>query len=224
MELWDEYPDKYAKIITDEKLLRRPCYQIDVNNPDQVAMAKHVISLAETTLYLDRTLGNIKGNLIGYGLSAIQMKDLYDGSIVAKNDDGSLPRVGIIRVPTLLKGHTGLSLDMINPQIIDTVAPYNYKGEGCLSFPGLFHSTRRYRMVKLGFVDAQTLMPRELKLFGLEAVVAQHEIDHHDGVLFLDRANIPVKKIEQPKPNALCIVCLAEGKRTKWKKCLIHNV
>lgn len=224
MELWDEYPEKYEHIVKDEKLLRCPCYQVDINDPAQVAMAQHIVALAETTLYLDRTMGNVKGNLIGYGLSAIQIKDLYDGEVMAKNTEGALPRVGIIRVPSLLKGHTGLSLDMINPQIIDTVAPYNYKGEGCLSFPGKFHSTRRFRMVKLGFVDAQTLMPREIKLFGLEATVAQHEVDHHDGILFLDRANIPVTKEDQPGPNDPCPICLTEGKKKKWKKCEIHNV
>lgn len=215
---------KYSQIVQDEKLLRVPCYQVDVQNPSQIELARRVVLLAESVLFIDPDKGCVKGNLLGYGLSSIQMKDLYADTLQAKNDKGELPRVGIIRVPSLLKGHSGLSLDMINPQLIDAVAPYNYKGEGCLSFPGRFYSTRRFRAVTLGFIDAQSLKPRELRLYGLEATVAQHEIDHQDGILFIDRANIPVKRDDETEPNDPCPVCVAEGKKIKWKKCEVHNV
>ncbi len=58
--------------------------------------------------------------------------------------------------------------------------------EGCLSLPGLYADVRRPETVKL---NAYTLSGQEvsLDLDGLFARAAQHEIDHLDGILFVDR-------------------------------------
>jgi peptide deformylase len=69
--------------------------------------------------------------------------------------------------------------------------------------------------VKVGFVDLDSLEPREIAFIGTEAVVMQHEIDHHDGRLFVDRANIPFKAEKKIGPNEPC-PCRS-GK--KFKKC-----
>lgn len=58
--------------------------------------------------------------------------------------------------------------------------------EGCLSFPGLYAPVRRPETVRL---QAYSLSGEEiqLELEGLMACVVQHEVDHLDGVLFIDR-------------------------------------
>lgn len=58
--------------------------------------------------------------------------------------------------------------------------------EGCLSIPDLTANVRRGRRICLAALD-QTGCPYELWLEEFEAIVAQHEVDHLDGLLFLDR-------------------------------------
>ena len=58
--------------------------------------------------------------------------------------------------------------------------------EGCLSVPDLTGSVRRAARLRLRAMD-QDGQPWEWRLEGFEAVVAQHEVDHLEGTLFLDR-------------------------------------
>lgn len=76
-------------------------------------------------------------------------------------------------------------LVLVNPQI--TVAEGTVvQREGCLSIPDLTANVRRAARVRLVAYD-QFGSHRERSLGGFEAIVAQHEIDHLDGKLFLDR-------------------------------------
>lgn len=76
-------------------------------------------------------------------------------------------------------------LTVINPEITRTWNKTLQSHEGCLSFPGLMSTMRRYRTVKLeGFSEEGN--PISLKLTGLDAIVAQHEIDHLNGVTIDD--------------------------------------
>ncbi len=58
--------------------------------------------------------------------------------------------------------------------------------EGCLSFPGLFFDVKRAKKLK---VEAQNIRGEKITLEpeGLLAQAIQHEIDHLDGILFIDR-------------------------------------
>jgi peptide deformylase len=58
--------------------------------------------------------------------------------------------------------------------------------EGCLSVPGLRGLVHRPRKVRVDYVDADA-NPRELVAEGFLATVFQHELDHLDGVLYVDR-------------------------------------
>ena len=73
----------------------------------------------------------------------------------------------------------------INPVILDEKGTVEDR-EGCLSFPGLFSKVRRARGVK---VQAYNLKGElyEMTALDLPARVWQHEIDHLDGVLFIDK-------------------------------------
>lgn len=59
--------------------------------------------------------------------------------------------------------------------------------EGCLSLPKIFGLVRRAKKIHVKYQDADGLSHKE-KLSGLEAIVLQHELDHLDGILFIDRA------------------------------------
>ncbi len=75
----------------------------------------------------------------------------------------------------------------INPRIVAVSEETAASWEGCLSFPELLVLVRRPQSVQVEYVDAQG-QPRSLSLWGMPARVVQHENDHLDGVLTLDRA------------------------------------
>ena len=75
---------------------------------------------------------------------------------------------------------------LINPVVLQQKGGTEEKEEGCLSFPELYAPVRRPVTVVVGAYD---LSGHEvnLELSGLHARVVQHECDHLDGVLFIDR-------------------------------------
>ena len=82
------------------------------------------------------------------------------------------------------------STALINPEIIEA-SDEEKDFDGCLSFPGLFAETVRPHYLQVTGLDEQG-QPFERVFEGFDAVVVHHEIDHLDGVLFIDR----VKSIE----------------------------
>jgi peptide deformylase len=74
----------------------------------------------------------------------------------------------------------------INPVIVETKGGTISDREGCLSFPGLYQNVRRFKTVKVQFYDLQGVL-KEMVAHDLPARVWQHEIDHLDGVLFIDK-------------------------------------
>lgn len=80
-------------------------------------------------------------------------------------------------------------LVMINPEI--TQASGEIKDyDGCLSIPGIYADTRRAAEITLRFLTPEGEQI-EMVLGGFAARVVQHEVDHVDGVLFLDRLDQP---------------------------------
>ncbi|MDD5760599.1 MAG: peptide deformylase [Candidatus Pacebacteria bacterium] len=76
---------------------------------------------------------------------------------------------------------------LINPEIIKTSSETEVFEEGCLSIPNLFGDVERPEKVT---VKATNLDGKKIKIkaFGLLSRVLQHEIDHLDGILFIDKA------------------------------------
>ena len=74
---------------------------------------------------------------------------------------------------------------MINPEIVARSTDLATREEGCLSLPGQFAEVTRPARVKLRYLD-ETGARRELEAEGLLSACLQHEIDHLDGVLFVD--------------------------------------
>ena len=95
------------------------------------------------------------------------------------------PQVGVsLRVFTFDDGETGPSV-MVNPELSDLDGEI-VDEEGCLSIPGPFHPTSRFARVTCRGRDVRG---RELRLEGegLLARIFQHETDHLDGTLYIDR-------------------------------------
>jgi len=81
-----------------------------------------------------------------------------------------------------------VDLVMINPKITESFGYRTQMWEGCLSAgkSGLFAKTPRYRKVQVEYLDEHG-KHKQKTFAGLMAQIAQHEIDHLDGVLFIDR-------------------------------------
>ena len=122
----------------------------------------------------------------GVGLAAVQI--------------GQLKRAAIIRTETA-------KLDMFNP-VIESREGSIVHPEGCLSFPGVTRSIRRSQEVTIRNGDG-----RRFVFTGFEAIVAQHEIDHMDGITIVDQP----RAAEKIGRNKLC-PC---GSKKKFKKCHI---
>ena len=94
-------------------------------------------------------------------------------------------------------------LVFLNPEIIERTGTQTWE-EGCLSFPGVSEELERAASVRVRALgrDGQ---PFELSAEGLLAVAIQHENDHLDGVLMIDRMGLLKRRIVQRK--------LGKGKR-----------
>lgn len=80
---------------------------------------------------------------------------------------------------------------MINPVIRETSGDIIYE-EGCLSVPGIYEKVRRYNNLTVDYTDDKGTK-QTIEAEGTRAVVIQHEYDHLDGILFIDR--IPKLKL-----------------------------
>ncbi len=72
----------------------------------------------------------------------------------------------------------------VNPEIVDTEGEC-FEEEGCLSVPGFYTRVRRKASVRVRYRDLDDNAV-ELEADGLLAIAFQHEIDHLDGILFVD--------------------------------------
>lgn len=82
---------------------------------------------------------------------------------------------------------------LINPQITAKSKKKIISDEGCLSFPGQFFPISRHSEVQVRYVD-ENGKPSKVKGQELLARALQHEIDHLDGVLIIDRIKKGAKK------------------------------
>jgi peptide deformylase len=75
---------------------------------------------------------------------------------------------------------------LINPVIINRSKSMVEVEEGCLSFPNEFDNVMRHEKIKVEYTDIEG-KKKVKSASGMEAVVIQHELDHLDGIVFLDR-------------------------------------
>lgn len=102
----------------------------------------------------------------------------------------------------------------INPEVIwasDEKATYE---EGCLSIPEYYEEVERPKAVKVTFLDLD-LKPQEIEASGLLATCLQHEIDHINGVLFIDhisklKRDMVMKKFKKAAKKTEGVKPLAE--------------
>jgi len=118
---------------------------------------------------------------------------MYDapGVGLAANQVGVLSRVFV--VDCAAEDEASQLLVFINPEIVTTAGTVQWE-EGCLSFPGITEEIRRAERLTARALDRDG-RPFELTADGLLAVAIQHELDHLNGVVMLDKLSALRRKL-----------------------------
>lgn len=135
------------------------------------------------------------------------MDDMLETMYVAPGIGLAAPQVGsLLRVlvaDVSREGEEKQPLRMANPEILwqsSELATYN---EGCLSLPEHYADVTRPAEIRVRYLDHENEI-RTLEAKGLLATVIQHEMDHLDGILFVDhisplKRNIILRKLVKAK-------------------------
>ncbi len=138
------------------------------------------------------------------------LRAMYDapGIGLAANQVGLLNRVLVMDLSHKGEGESPAPIFMANPEIIYKSEDISVMEEGCLSIPKQNAEVERPAVVRVKYLDYNN-KPAELEAQGLLSHCVQHEIDHLNGVLFIDylsalKRNMIVKRVlKQQKQNVL---------------------
>ena len=111
--------------------------------------------------------------------------DMKDTLKLAEGLGLAAPQVGILRRVVVVVDDNGKMFELINPEIVEAVGEQEAH-EGCLSIPGRYEDVVRPMKVKIHAQDRNG-KPFKLTAEGFKARAICHEIDHLDGILYIDR-------------------------------------
>jgi peptide deformylase len=122
----------------------------------------------------------------------IETKRAANGAGLAANQVGDKRRIAVVEVEVgnpryPYKPAYPLTV-LVNPRLVARSSELIEINEGCLSVPGLRGTVQRHARVEVEYEDREGATQR-VEVAGLSAGTFQHEIDHLDGVLFLDRVS-----------------------------------
>ncbi|MDH3998486.1 MAG: peptide deformylase [Desulfuromonadales bacterium] len=155
------------------------------------------MAVREILVYPDPILKQVAEPISEIDESAVALiQDLVDTMVesghsvgVAATQIGDLRRVVVVDVSKSKLGkenNHGL-LEMVNPEILEKSGSKVMR-EGCMSVPDYTGNVTRAEQIVVEFLD-RTGRLRFVEASGFEAVAIQHEMDHLDGLLFLDRVS-----------------------------------
>ncbi|MER8385007.1 peptide deformylase [Mesorhizobium sp. M1428] len=141
---------------------------------------------------VDGNLRKLAGDMLdtmydapGIGLAAIQVGEPWRMLVIdlAKEDETPAPHV------------------FINPEVLESSDQRSVYEEGCLSIPDYYAEVERPAAVRVKYLDRDGKL-QEIEAEGLMATCLQHEIDHLNGVLFIDhisklKRDMVVKKFKK---------------------------
>lgn len=111
----------------------------------------------------------------GIGIAANQVGVLKRVLVIHMTDEGQIPEPALNIKP----------LKMVNPELLWTSDKTTVENEGCLSVPDQRGEVQRPAEVHIRYIDENNI-PQELKANGYKAACIQHEIDHLNGILYID--------------------------------------
>ncbi|SDZ82331.1 peptide deformylase [Desulfuromusa kysingii] len=156
------------------------------------------MSVKEVLVYPDSRLKEHCNPIVNFDESVQQLlQNLVDTMVEAGHSVGiAAPQIGDLRraaVVDVSKSKLGKKqenhglLQMVNPEITEREGNQVVR-EGCMSVPDYTGNVTRSESIVVQFVD-QNQQFQVVRAEGFEAVAIQHELDHLDGFLFLDRVS-----------------------------------
>ncbi|MDA3903160.1 MAG: peptide deformylase [Desulfuromusa sp.] len=156
------------------------------------------MAVKEVLIYPDSRLKEICAPITSFDETAEQLlQDLVDTMVDAGHSVGiAAPQLGDLRraaVVDVSKSKPGKKqenhglLQMVNPEIIEREGSQVVR-EGCMSVPDYTGNVTRSESIVVQFLD-QNQQLQVIHAEGFEAIAIQHELDHLDGFLFLDRVS-----------------------------------
>lgn len=109
--------------------------------------------------------------------------------------------------------YKGYLRTFINPRILEESEETSVMSEGCLSIPGINENVRRPNKVLVAYTD-ENGEEQQRRLEGFEARVFQHEFDHLEGKMFVDRLSSLRKQLIKKK-----LIAMAKGNFSAHYKC-----
>ena len=198
MQGYDPYIENKGNLMTAREIL--------LYSEDTAALRRKSEPVRKTNKRVQALVQDLKDTLMacpdGVGLAAPQI-NVHQRVVVVRlgqGDEDDAPPV----IPTAL----------INPEIIEA-RDERRDFDGCLSFPGLYGATRRPHYLKVKALD-ETGQPVERVFEDFDAILVHHEVDHLDGVLFIDHIEQPedlytVRKGADGKPERIPVHDLFMG-------------
>jgi peptide deformylase len=138
------------------------------------------------------------------------MDDMLETMYAAPGIGLAAPQVGVLKRVLVIdidrEGEKTGPLKMANPEIVDVSDEDATYEEGCLSVPEHYAEVERPAKVTVRYLDHDNEV-RTIKAEGLLATCIQHEMDHLDGILFIDRIsalkrNIILRKLVKARKEA----------------------
>ncbi|MBQ2374839.1 MAG: peptide deformylase [Alistipes sp.] len=157
---------------------------------DEVMQVMSVANSADSLLLRSQSLP-MSAQMVGSEELATLCRRML-ATVSAPEHDGvgiAAPQVGILRRMVAVQrfDKEGAPFEFfLNPEIIATHGEKQVGGEGCLSVPDRHGKVERFQNIVLRYRDVEFVEHTET-VEGFTAVIFQHEIDHLDGVLYIDR-------------------------------------
>jgi peptide deformylase len=139
------------------------------------------------------------------------MDDMLDTMYAAPGIGLAAPQVDVAKrvivVDTAAKGESPRPYRMADPEIVWASDEDNTYNEGCLSLPEHYADVVRPKAVRVRYLDHENEI-REVEADGLLATCIQHEMDHLDGILFVDhisalKRNMILRKLLKAKKTGV---------------------
>ena len=164
-------------------------------SPSNAILRKKARRVTSFTLDLQTLIDDMKETMYdapGSGLAAPQVGQSLRIIIAHLNEDPQAEEFPDVP-PAPGLGHLQV---MVNPKVTRVSDEMVVGTEACLSIPGYAGDVERHWEIRIKYLDCDG-NKRKLKTYGWLARVLQHECDHLDGILFIDRAS----KIWQVDPG-----------------------
>ncbi|BDS48903.1 peptide deformylase [Rhodoluna sp. KAS3] len=151
------------------------------------------MAVREIRLFGDPVLKTVSDPIASFDAKTLALiEDLLDTTKLPGRAGVAAPQIGVnLRAFSYnIHGDVGY---LINPVLTELSGEKVLLDEGCLSVPGLWHKTPRWQFARAEGLDLEG-NPIEVSGSGLMAQALQHECDHLDGLVYLDRLEADERK------------------------------